>query len=320
MFQLLRFLMILAFLPGLALAQDEEYPPLSVKMEATQVAPHSYYIQGLSGAASAENEGFMSNAGFVVTPAGVVVIDSLGSPSLGQAMIKLIRGITSLPIKYVIVTHYHADHIYGLQAFKEAGAEIWAHENGKAYLVGDVLEKRLAQRREELFPWINEKTRVLPADKWLKGDTELTLGGMHFLIRHVGPAHTDEDLAIYVPEDKVLYSGDLVFKGRVPYVGDANSKAWLASLDKLLEFHPAVMVPGHGAVSHDAAHDLTFTRDYLAYLRDKMGQAVENFVPFEEAYSQTDWSRYNHLPAFDAANRRNAYNTYLLMEKEALGK
>lgn len=315
---LLRLLFIISCLPLLALAQD--YPPVTVNMQAIKVAPHSYYIQGLPGAASAENEGFMSNAGFVVTPAGVVVIDSLGTPSLGQAMIKLIRSITSKPIKYVIVTHYHADHIYGLQAFKAAGAEIWAHENGKAYLVGDVLEKRLAQRRDELYPWVDENTRVLPADKWLTGDAELALGGIHLQIRYVGPAHTSEDLAVYVPADKVLYSGDLVFKGRVPYVGDADSKAWLSSLDKLLAFHPAVMVPGHGEVSYEAAKDLTFTRDYLAYLRTQMGKAVDNFVPFEEAYGQTDWSRYNHLPAFDAANRRNAYNTYLLMEKEALGK
>ncbi len=315
---LLQLLFIISCLPLLALAQD--YPPVTVNMQATKVAPHSYYIQGLPGAASAENEGFMSNAGFVVTPAGVVVIDSLGTPSLGQAMIKLIRSVTSKPIKYVIVTHYHADHIYGLQAFKAAGAEIWAHENGKAYLVGDVLEKRLAQRRDELYPWVDENTRVLPADKWLTGDAELTLGGIHFQIRYVGPAHTSEDLAVYVPADRVLYSGDLVFKGRVPYVGDADSKAWLSSLDKLLAFHPAIMVPGHGEVSYEAARDLAFTRDYLAYLRTQMGKAVDNFVPFEEAYGQTDWNRYNHLPAFDAANRRNAYNTYLLMEKEALGK
>lgn len=317
LFLRLCFLVSLITVPAFALAQDS--PPITVKMSATKVAPHSYYIQGLSGAASAENEGFMSNAGFVITPAGVVVIDSLGTPALGEAMIKLIRGITKQPIKYVIVTHYHADHIYGLQAFKAAGAEIWAHENGKAYLVSDVLEKRLAQRRDELYPWVDENTHVLPADKWLKDDAELTLGGVHFNIRFVGPAHTGEDLAVYIPEDKVLYSGDLVFKGRVPYVGDADSKAWLTSLDKLLEFHPAVMVPGHGEVSHEAAKDLIFTRDYLGYLRQQMGKAVENFVPFEEAYAQTDWSRYKHLPAFDAANRRNAYNTYLLMEKEALG-
>ena len=66
--------------------------------------------------------------------------------------------------------------------------------------------------------------------------------------------------------------------------------------------------------------DLQLTREYLIYLRERMGAAVQEFVPFEEAYAETDWSRFSHLPAFNAANRRNAYNTYLLMEREALAR
>lgn len=313
------FSLLLALLLAPVPSHASDPATVTVKVNATKVGPHSYYIQGLPGAASAENQGFMSNAGFVVTPAGVVVIDSLGTPPLGKEMIKQIRRVTDQPIKRVIVTHYHADHIYGLQAFKEVGAEIWAHESGKAYLVGDILAERLAQRREELFPWVDETTRVLPADIWLTGDTDFEMGGLHFQVRFVGPAHSGEDLVVYVQEDKALYSGDLVFKGRVPYVGDADSRAWLASLDKLVSFKPAIMVPGHGAVSRQPARDLALTRDYLAYLRNAMGKAVASFIPFEEAYANTDWSRYRHLPAFDAANRRNAYNTYLLMEKESMG-
>jgi glyoxylase-like metal-dependent hydrolase (beta-lactamase superfamily II) len=123
-----------------------------------------------------------------------------------------------------------------------------------------------------------------------------------------------------VKEDGVLYAGDLVFKGRVPFVGDADSKAWLAALDKLIALQPRVMVPGHGGVSNKPLADLTLTRDYLNYLRASMGKAVNDLVPFEEAYASTDWSKYAKLPAFKQANRPNAYNTYLLMEKESLDK
>ena len=125
---------------------------------------------------------------------------------------------------------------------------------------------------------------------------------------------------MFVAEDGVLYAGDLVFKGRVPFVGDADSLAWLAALDKLIAFKPKLLVPGHGGASVAPLDDLTLTRDYLRYLREQMGLAVADLVPFEEAYARTDWTKYEFMPAFAEANRRNAYNTYLLMEKEALAR
>lgn len=292
----------------------------TVPVIAEQVGPHSYYVLGLPGAASRANEGFMSNAGFVVTRDGVVVFDSLGTPALAQKMLAAIRQVTRQPVRRVIVSHWHADHYYGLQAFKAAGAEIWAHEAARPALGSDAAVDRLAQRRELLAPWIDENFKVIPADLWLAGDTDFTLGGLRFRVRHVGPAHAAEDLALYVEEDGVLFSGDLVFKGRVPFVGDADSKAWLSALDRLLAFKPQIMVPGHGPASRTPQDDLTLTRDYLIDLRDKMGQAVAAFVAFDEAFAAADWSRWSHLPAYAEAHRRNAYNTFLLMERESLAK
>ena len=302
-------------------AHAATYPPVSVEVRAVQVGPHSYYVPGLSGAASAANEGFMSNAGFVITPAGVVVFDSLGTPSLAQAMLGEIRRLTQAPIKRVIVSHYHADHYYGLQVFKDAGAEIWAHEHGRGSVHTEEAKLRYDQRKETLKPWVTDGLqRLLEADVWLAGDTDFELGGVRFQLRHVGPAHSAEDLALFVVEDGVLYAGDLVFKGRVPFVGNADSRLWLAALDRLLALKPKVLVPGHGGMSTDPLGDLTLTRDYLTYLREQMGKAVAELIPFDEAYLATDWSRYEFLPAFPEANRPNAYNTYLLMEAEVLGR
>lgn len=315
------FWFVIALLLGQVAWADPKYPPVSVKVEAVKLAPHSYYVPGLAGAASAENEGFMSNAGFVVTPEGVVVIDTLGSPSLASAMLAEIRRVTEAPIKYVIVTHYHADHYYGIQVYKDAGAEIWAQEGARGVIGSEAARQRFEQRKEILSPWIADDTqRFLEPDRWLSGDLDFRLGGVQFKVRHVGPAHSSEDLVIHVEPDATLYAGDLVFKSRVPFVGDADSKAWLAALDKLIAFQPKVLVPGHGGASEAPMDDLVLTRDYLLYLRDAMGKAVADLVPFEEAYEKTDWSRYTHLPAFAEAHRRNAYNTYILMEREALGK
>lgn len=292
---------------------------VTVPMKAVRVGAHSYFVQGLPGAASSENQGFMSNAGFVVTRDGVVVFDALASPPLAEKMLGLIRAVTRQPIRRVIVSHYHADHFYGLQVFKAQGAEIWAHRAAEGATRTEEAAARLAQRKEALFPWVDDQTRLLEADHFIDGDTDFEMGGLHFALRHVGPAHSREDLAMLVREDGVLYAGDIVFRGRVPFVGDADTRAWIAALDKLIAFHPKVLVPGHGAASRTPAADLAFTRTYLSDLRAWMGEAARNLVPFDEAYAKTDWSKYRGLPAFDEANRVNAYNQYLRLEAEGTG-
>lgn len=309
---------VLGFILLLASAAGAAEPP--VKVVPVQVSPHAWYVQGLAGVASAANHGFNSNAGFVVTPEGVVVIDALGTVPLGKALLEAIRSVTDKPVRRVIVTHYHADHFYGLAPFKAAGAEIWAHREARGYLDSGEGAERLAQRRRDLAPWVDATTALVGPDRLLEGDATFALGGLNFDLIFMGPAHAPDDLVVAVREDQVLYSGDILFSGRVPFVGTADSRRWLATMDRLLKLQPKVMVPGHGAASRKPVDDLVFTRDYLRYLRTTMGKAAEEMLPFDEAYPQTDWSRYAKVPAFDAANRINAYGTYLLMERELLEK
>jgi len=231
--------------------------------------------------------------------------------------VKAIRKVTDKPIRRVIVTHYHADHVYGLQPLKKAGAEIWAHRKGEEYFTSGVAEERLKQRRRDLFDWVDENTRVLKPDLWLEGDTDFRMGGLTFRIVYTDGAHSPEDVMVFVVEERLLFAGDLLFAGRVPFVGDADSKGWLKAMDKMIALKPLVVVPGHGPASRDVERDLVMTRDYLSYLREVMGKAVADLEPFDEAYAKVDWSRFKGLPAFDNANRINAYGTYLLMEKEA---
>ena len=101
-------------------------------------------------------------------------------------------------------------------------------------------------------------------------------------------------------------------------MSDADSKAWLAALDRMLDVNPKVVIPGHGASSTNTREDMALTRDYLEYLRKEMGSAVADMLDFEEAYAATDWSRFRSYPAFDDANRINAYGQYLRMERESL--
>ena len=109
-------------------------PAVGKTVEPVKVSASAWYVQGESALGSPANRNFISNAGFVVTPAGVVVIDALGAPVLARELMARIRGITDKSVTHVIVTHYHADHIYGMQEFKRAGARIIAHRKALDYL------------------------------------------------------------------------------------------------------------------------------------------------------------------------------------------
>lgn len=299
-----------------ALAQAAGEPPATRRMSLAAVSRRCGFVQGLSEMGSSANGNFISNAGFIETSASLVVIDTLGSPPLGRQLLEQLRAERGKPVSHVIVTHYHADHIYGLQPFKDAGAQVIAHRKGLDYLGSDTARLRLEQSRTDLWPWVDETTRLVPADRWIDGRTTVEVGDVSLVLEPVGPSHTAEDLAVYVPADRVLFCGDLVFAGRIPWVGQADSRHWIAALESLLAFDVDVLVPGHGAESRQPRHHIELTRDYLVHLRTAMGQAARDLEPFDEAYEQADWSRFRQLPLFDAANRMNAYNTFLLMEQE----
>ncbi len=312
-------LLVSLFFFAQTLTADSKYPPTSVDMEVQKVSQHVYYVQGVPGIAS-YNEGFISNAGFIVTTDGVVVFDALGTPSLAYKLVQKIRSITTQPIKKVIVSHYHADHIYGLQVFEELGAEIIAPYGAQIYIHSEGAALRLEERQFSLEPWVNENTRLVLPDTTIKKSTAFTLGGVTFTINFMGKAHSDGDLTLLVEPDKVLFTGDLIFEGRLPFVGSADSKKWLETLTKLETDGLAKLIPGHGPATDNPEETIALTRSYLAHLRQVMGAGVYDFTPFAEIYAAADWSKFKDLPAFEASNRVNAYQVFLSMEAELLGQ
>ena len=319
---ILSFALMSAYFAGIPMtqAQTSNAPQVSadgtLQVKAIQVAPNTYFVQGVPEMGSKKNQNFISNAGFVVTPKGVVVIDALGSPVLAQKLIQEIRKVTKQKIVAVVLTHYHADHVYGLQEFKRLGATIYAQRDGLNYLASETAKQRLIASRIDFAPWVNENTRLVAADVWIDQSKTITVGGVEFILNRVGPAHAHEDLIVYVPSEKVLFAGDLVFRGRIPFVGNADSRGWVSALNEIQKLKPAIVVPGHGPYSTNAVEDVVFTRNYLAYLREVMGPAARDLDPFEEAYAKADWSEYDGMPLFRAANRMNAYNVYLSIQAE----
>lgn len=290
------------------------YPAVDVEMKTIKVSEHVYFVQGKAGVPT-DNAGFISNAGFIVTTDGVVVFDALGTPSLAARLLAEIRKVTKLPIRYVVVSHYHADHIYGLQVFKEQGAKIIAPQGAKLYLASSVADSLLDTRRFELSPWVNSSTHLVIPDEFIEKDTLFSLGNIKFKIQLIGNAHSQGDLTLLVEPDNVLFSGDLIFEGRVPFVGQANITNWLQALNNMRDINVSAVLPGHGPLAKDPNALINLTYGYLSLLKEKMQTAVKNWVPFAEAYSKIDWSEYKNLPAFDAANRSNTYNVFLFMEQ-----
>lgn len=317
---------LLAGTPALAAKPvDTPYAAVSLPFEAHRVpGTPVYYIEGLSGVPDSVNEGHTSNAGFVVTPAGVVVFDALGTPALGYRLLQRIREVTDQPIKYVVVSHYHADHIYGLQAFKQHGGSpvvlaqrgTLGYAGGTTDSQGEDAARRLEQRRQALFPWVDEKTYIVAPDEVFDQEYRFELGGVEFEIRHLGPAHGD---SIMWSSLRRAVRGRRADGGRVPFLDSPETDVdrWLQGLDYIASLKDQVrfIVPGHGALSADASQVVEATRDYILYVRAAMAAAARDFVPFDEAYRATDWSRYDKLPAFEASNRGNAYRIYL--EEEA---
>ena len=311
-------LMLCAFsLFSQSLFAEQKYPPTSVEMEVKKVSEHVYYVEGKAGIAT-DNEGFISNAGFIITDDGVVIFDSLGTPSLAYKLVQKIKTITDQPIKKVVVSHFHADHIYGLQVFEEMGAEIIAPYGAQKYIRSDAAKERLEERQFSLEPWVNENTHLVLPDNTVEKSGSFTLGDLTFSINFMGKAHSDGDLTLLVEPDKVLFSGDIIFQQRIPFVGSADSKNWLNTLKKLETDGLTALIPGHGPASKDPKNTISLTRRYLEHMRKVMGAGIEELTPFDEVYADADWSEFKDLPAFEAGNRINAYQVYLSMEAELL--
>ncbi|HUI95471.1 MAG TPA: MBL fold metallo-hydrolase [Xanthobacteraceae bacterium] len=307
-----------------AAAQSPPYPPLDTPLEVEQVPGHPiYYSLGHPGVPGRDNEGNTSNAGFVVTQDGVLVFDALGTPSLGWALLQEIRKVTGAPIRYAVLSHYHADHIYGLQAFRDhTDTIVIAQDRARDYRENDETaderaDQRLDQRRQALAPWVDAKTRVVPPDITFNDRMTLALGGKRFQLIYAGPAHSASDMMMMVEPDGVLFAGDIVQNGRIPFMNgdDVDTEKWLTALGVVEQLDPKFIIPGHGRPSTAAKEAIAFTRDYIQYVRAAMGAAVESWTDFDVAYRQTDWSKYAGMPAFDASNRGNAYRIFLELER-----
>ncbi len=243
------------------------------------------------------NAGF-SNAGFVVGPEYVVVIDTLGTNSMHDGFIQAIRSVTSLPVGLVIITHHHVDHVLGTHRFMPA--RVICHRQCRAHIAAgrDTMVQRWRNMRPLLAPDLEEIPVVVP-DITFEDRLSIHLGERELQVFHPGLAHTDGDAAVYLPQERVLFTGDLFFNQVCPAAFQGSVKGWMAAVQGLLALDTEVIVPGHGPIADAAA--LRDMGRYLQLIQEGSEQAFARGLSPEEAFAQMELGSFRQW--FDTEHR-----------------
>ncbi len=315
-------------LPATAIDTDQ-VPQVSVDPEAPEDSPlpvyrlsdNTYMLFGNISLLDEKNRGFNANAGFIVTEQGVIVIDSLGTPTLGQRLINSIHCITDKPIKYLIVTHNHPDHAYGAAAFLNIeGITRIAHRGTIDYNHSETLETSVSYRREKL-PKDMQSFKPLEADIYIEtepfGRKRIHLGQEVIDIYNTGKHHSYGDLLVHQVNRKILWISDLAFNQRTTYMGDGNSAQILKAQEWLLQTfpHASLMVPGHGSAQTPPFSMVTKTHDYVTRMRHAMREAVDEDISMIDAVQGIEFDDWKAVPFYELNQRANANFVYREMEK-----
>jgi glyoxylase-like metal-dependent hydrolase (beta-lactamase superfamily II) len=289
-------------------------PALALDLRFAPVAPGVYAYIGDFGPRTAANEGMNANAGFIVTGAGVVVVDSGSTYEVAKRIHAAIQQVTKEPVKYVVNTGGQDHRWLGNGYFKSIGAEIVAQRKAAADM-----QERGAMQIEGLAAELKDKvkgTEVVLPTRLFDTEEKLQLGAMDIRMLHFAGGHTPGDSVVWLPKLGVLFSGDLVYVDRLlgvlPF---SNVKHWLASFEAMEKLQPKIIVPGHGNVC-ELAKARKETKDYLVLLRTHMRQAIKDNVDLQTAIDTLDQSAYKYLANWDLLKGGNASRTYLEMEME----
>ncbi len=296
-------LLALALFSGASAALD---------MSFRAVSPGVYAYLGETGARTYDNEGMNANSGFIVTDAGVVVVDSGATWKVAEQIHAAIRKVTKQPVKYVINTGGQDHRWLGNGYFKAQGAEIIS----AAAAIAD-MHARGALQLQGLAGELKDKVAgteaVLPT-RTFDNKEVLKLGGREIRLLHFHGGHTPGDSVVWLPKEKLLFSGDLVYVDRLLGVMPfSNAGDWLASFAEMEKLNPKIIVPGHGAVC-DLKKAQRESRDYLRHLVDHMQKAVDDMTGLQEAIDSLDQSQWSHLANFEQLKGGNASRVYLEME------
>jgi quinoprotein relay system zinc metallohydrolase 2 len=281
-------------------------------LPVVEVASGDYVHFGAIALMSEQNEGAIANVGFVLGDEGVAVIDTGGSVREGRELFAAIRRVTDKPIKYVINTHGHPDHVFGNAAFVAPGTVIVGHANLPRMMVQRGPYYLEAFRRS--MGTLLDDTKIVPPTSLVDGETRLDLGQRSLVLKAWLPSHSDSDLTVLDETSGMLFAGDLVFVQHIPVV-DGSIRGWLKTIDALRGIRAKKVIPGHGPMANwpDA---LIAEQRYLENLASDCRDLIKRGVPLAAAAQTAGTSEKSHWELFDDYNARNATAAYSELEWE----
>jgi quinoprotein relay system zinc metallohydrolase 2 len=284
-----------------------------IPLPVSEVAPGIFVHIGVTELMTRENEGAIANIGFIVGNDSVAVIDTGGSVSEGKRLFAAIRMRTQMPIRYVINTHGHPDHVFGNAAFLRDGTSFVGHKNLPRALAARGQFYTDAFRRimgDELVGGV----RIISPTILVDGERELDLGGRTLRVRAWPAAHSDNDVTVLDKQTGTLFAGDLVFLTHIPVL-DGSIRGWLAVIGELGAIPAQRVVPGHGSVSEWPA-GLADERRYLDRLAADVRGLIAGGKPIRVAADSAAASERPRWELFDDYNARNATTAFSEIEWE----
>lgn len=300
-----------AFLAPKALAASPDGGDAAPFLET---ADGVFVRQGADALMNAANRGGTANLGFIVGQDGVAMIDSGGSPADAAGALRAIRSVTDRPVRCLVNTHMHPDHVLGNQVFKAADAEIVGHARLPAALEAR-RETYLATMRAELGESLVSRVAILLPDSVVENERMIDLGGRSLRLKAWGTAHTDNDLTVLDEDSGILFAGDLVFIGHVPVL-DGSLKGWLAQVEALQAVPARRVVPGHGPVGAPWPAALDAQTAYLEILARDIRRAIADGTRLGDAVATAGRSEASRWTLFDDYHPRNATAAFAELEWE----
>jgi glyoxylase-like metal-dependent hydrolase (beta-lactamase superfamily II)/rhodanese-related sulfurtransferase len=278
-----------------------------------EVQPGVWSAIGATAPGTYENSGHNNNLSFIVTDDGVLVVNAGDNYLLARALHEEIKKITDQPVRYVVLENGQGHAMLGSNYWQEQGATVIAHEDAAheiEELGHEILERMQVRNRDKAMG-----TVLTMPDETFQDERIIEMGGERIELRNLGPAHSPGDIVVWLPERKLVISGDMAFHERLlPVFENTDTAGWIESWENFAALGAEVVIPGHGGPTN--MDEVTrFTRDYLVYMRERVGGVIEEGGDLQAAYA-IDQSPYSHLDTFEFLATQNAGRIFRAMEFE----
>jgi len=298
---------------GMPYTESDRAPKSLLYDTPIKIKEGIYSAIGATAPSTYENAGHNNNLSFIVADDAVVVFNAGGSYLLAQSLHDEIKKVTNLPVKYVVLENAQGHAMLGSNYWKKQGAIIIAHEYASKIIKenkDDIYDRAYRRLRDKIH-----NTEVVMPDQSFKDYLKLDVKGRNIELLHLGPSHGPADIQLWMPDEKLLISGDSAFNVRLlPILDHTEVKGWIETWDKIEALNANIIIPGHGGVT-DIKTVTRFTKDYLVYMYNEVMKVIDDGGELIDAY-QIDVSSFKQWDTFNELSKRNAERIFRQLEFE----